>query len=142
MSNNTINYTIYKDDEVVGYHTQNVLCKTCNDNLMKFQPAKDYTIVCEGYEDHYDGYYDDEDYYDEDYEEESETKRVNLQEWLSKNPAEFTHKKFSVGETIKLNKRRGLTEVIEVRKGKWMPEYVVLLDGVETVIQQGDIIPL
>lgn len=142
MSNNTIRYTIYKDDEVVGYHTQNVLCKTCNDNLMKFQPAGDYTIVCEGYEDYYDGYYDDEDYSEEDYEEESEPERVNLQEWLSKNPAEFTHKKFSVGETIKLNKRRGLTEVIEVRKGKWMPEYVVLLDGVETVIQQGDIIPI
>lgn len=142
MSNNTIRYTIYKGDDEVGYHTQNVLCKRCNDNLMKFQPAKDYTIVCEGYEDHYDGYYDG--YYDDEdyYEEESEPERVNLQEWLSKNPAEFTHKKFSVGETIKLNKRRGLTEVIEVRKGKWMPEYVVLLDGVETVIGQGDIIPL
>ena len=139
MSNNTIRYTIYKDDEVVGYHTQNVMCRTCNDNLMKFQPAKDYTIVCEGYEDHYDGYYDDDEDY---YEEEDEPVEVNLEEWLSKNPSEFTHKKFVVGETIKLNKRRGLTEVIEVRKGKWMPEYVVLLDGVETVIQQGDIIPL
>ena len=140
MSNNTIRYTIYKDDEVVGYHTQNVMCRTCNDNLMKFQPAKDYTIVCEGYEDHYDGYYDDdEDYYEE---EEDEPVEVNLEEWLSKNPGEFTHKKFSVGDTIKLTKRRGLVKVIEVRMGNFFPEYLIELEGVEIVIQQGDIIPL
>jgi len=52
------------------------------------------------------------------------------------------HYHFSPGDTIKLNKRRGLTQVIEVRVGKWMPEYVVLIDGVETVIGQSDIIPL
>ena len=138
MSNNTIRYTIYKDDEVVGYHTQNVMCRTCNDNLMKFQPAKDYTIVCEGYEDHYDGYYDDEDYY----EEESDPEIVNLQEWLSKNPSEFTHKKFSVGDTIKLTKRRGLVKVIQTLQGNFFPEYLVELNGVEITIQQGDIIPL
>ena len=61
MSNNTIRYTIYKGDDEVGYHTQNVLCKRCNDNLMEYQPASDYTIVCDGYEDYYDGYYDDVD---------------------------------------------------------------------------------
>jgi ssDNA-binding Zn-finger/Zn-ribbon topoisomerase 1 len=139
MSNNTIRYTIYKGDDEVGYHTQNVLCKRCNDNLMEYQPASDYTIVCDGYEDYYDGYYDDDDY---EYEEQSEPERVNLQEWLIKNPGEFTHKKFSPGDTIKLNKKRGLTEVIEARKGKWMPEYLVILDGVETIIGQWDIIPL
>ena len=138
MSNNTINYTIYKDGKEVGHHTQNVMCRICNDNLMKFQPAKDYTIVCEGYEYHYDGYYDDE----EDYSEEDEPEEVNLEEWLSKNPGEFTHKKFSVGDTIKLTKRRGLVKVIEVRMGNFFPEYLIELEGVETVIQQGDIIPL
>ena len=138
MSNNTINYTIYKDGKEVGHHTQNVMCRICNDNLMKFQPAKDYTIVCEGYEDHYDGYYDDE----EDYSEEDEPEEVNLEEWLSKNPGEFTHKKFSVGDTIKLTKRRGLVKVIEVRMGNFFTEYLIELEGVETVIQQGDIIPL
>ena len=137
MSNNTIRYTIYKGDDEVGYHTQNVLCKRCNDNLHQYQPASDYTIVCDGYEDYYDGYYDDD-----DYEEQSEPERVNLGEWLIKNPGEFTYKKFSPGDTIKLNKRRGLTQVIEAREGKWMPEYVVLIDGVETVIGQSDIIPL
>jgi|688.fasta_scaffold140422_6 hypothetical protein len=139
MSNNTIRYTIYKGDDEVGYHTQNVLCKRCNDNLMEYQPASDYTIVCDGYEDYYDGYYDD---VDDDYEEQSEPERVNLQEWLIKNPGKFTHKKFSPGDTIKLNKKRGLTEVIEARKGKWMPEYLVLIDGVETIIGQWDIMPL
>ena len=138
MSNNTINYTIYKDGEEVGYHTQNVLCRICNDNLMKFQPAKDFTIVCEGYEDHYDGYYDDE----EDYYEEDDSVEVNLEEWLSKNPADFTHKKFSSGDTIKLTKRRGLVKVIEVRMCNFLPEYLVELNGVEITIQQGDIIPL
>jgi ssDNA-binding Zn-finger/Zn-ribbon topoisomerase 1 len=137
MSNNTINYTIYKDGKPVGYHTQNVMCRICNDGLMKFQPAKDYTIVCEGYEDHYDGYYEDE-----DYSEEDEPVEVNLEEWLSKNPSEFTHKKFSVGDTIKLTKRRGLVKVIEVRMGNFMPEYLIELEGVEIVIQQGDIIPI
>jgi ssDNA-binding Zn-finger/Zn-ribbon topoisomerase 1 len=137
MSNNTIRYTIYKDGKEVGYHTQNVMCRKCNDDLMKFQPAKDYTIVCEGYEDHYDGYYEDE-----DYSEEDEPVEVNLEEWLSKNPSEFTHKKFSVGDTIKLTKRRGLVKVIEVRMGNFMPEYLIELEGVEIVIQQGDIIPI
>ena len=137
MSNNTIRYTIYKGDDEVGYHTQNVLCKRCNDNLHQYQPASDYTIVCDGYEDYYDGYYDDD-----DYEEQSEPERVNLGEWLIKNPGEFTYKKFSPGDTIKLNKKRGLTQVIEAREGKWMPEYVVLIDGVETIIGQSDIIPL
>ena len=137
MSNNTLNYTIYKDGKPVGHHTQNVMCRICNDNLMKFQPAKDFTIVCEGYEDHYDGYYDEE----EDYEED-EPVEFNLEEWLKKNPAEFTHKRFEVGDTIKLNKRRGLVEVIKTLKGKFFREYLVEINGVETVIKQEDIIPI
>ena len=140
MSNNTIRYTIYKGDDEVGYHTQNVLSKRCNDNLMEYQPASDYIIVCDGYEDYYDGYYDDDDY--DDYEEQSEPERVNLQEWLIKNPGEFTHKKFSVGDTIKLTKRRGLVKVIKTLQGNFFPEYLVELNGVETIIGQWDIIPL
>ena len=118
---------------MAGYHTQNVLCKRCNDKLMKFQPAKDFTIVCEGYEDHYD----------EEYQyEENEPEEVNLEEWLKENPAEFTNKRFEVGDTIKLNKRRGLVKVIQTLEGKFFREYLVEIDGVETVIQQGDIIPI
>jgi len=105
---------------------------------MKFQPAKDFTIVCEGYEDYYDGYYDDEEYH----YEEDEPVEVNLEEWLKKNPSEFTHKRFEVGDTIKLNKRRGLVKVIQTLEGKLFREYLVEIDGVETVIKQEDIIPI
>ena len=143
MSNNTINYTIYKDGKPVGYHTQNVLCKICNDNLMKFQPAKDFTIVCEGYEDNYDGYYDDGYYDDEEYHyEEDEPEEVNLEEWLNKNPAEVTFKEFNPGDTIKLTKRRGFTKVIKKQKGSWFPEYLVEINGKETIISQTEIIPM
>jgi len=140
MSNNTINYTIYKDGEPVGYHTQNVMCRRCNDGLMKFQPPKDYTIVCEGYEDHYDGYFDDE----EDYYEDDEPEEVNLEEFLSKNPPEFTHRKFEVGDKVKLSKKRGEATIKESRKGNWFPEYKVeLLNGeVLDNIQQNEVLPL
>ena len=128
MSNNTINYTIYKGGKPVGYHTQNVLCKRCNDKLMEFQPAKDFTIVCEGYEDHYD--------------DEDEPEEVNLEEWLNKNPAEVTFKEFNPGDTIKLTKRRGFTKVIKKQKGSWFPEYLVEINGKETIISQTEIIPM
>ena len=128
MLNNTINYTIYKGGEPVGYHTQNVLCKRCNDKLMEFQPAKDFTIVCEGYEDQYD--------------DENESEEVNLEEWLNKNPAEFTFKEFNPGDTIKLTKRRGFTKVIKKQKGPWFTEYIVEINGVETIISQNEIIPM
>ena len=137
MSNNTIQYTIYKDGEPVVYHTQNFMCRRCNDNLMKFQPAKDYTIVCQGYEDHYDGYYDDE----EDYYDNQEPEELSLEEWLAKNPGEFTHINFMVGDTIKLTKKRGLAKVIEVLKGKWHPEYLVDMNGGQVVVSQTEIIP-
>ena len=115
---------------------------------MIFHPAKDYTIACEGYEDHYDGYYDDED----DYYEDQEPEEYRLDEWLVKNPGEFTHKSFVVGETVvlrtllsktkvKLTKRRGLGKVVEVLKGKWHPEYLVDIDGVLVLVLQTDIIP-
>jgi hypothetical protein len=128
MSNNTINYTIYKSGKPVGYHTQNVLCKRCNDKLMEFQPAKDFTIVCEGYEDQYD--------------DENESEEVNLEEWLNKNPAEFTFKEFNPGDTIKLTKRRGFTKVIKKQKGPWFTEYIVEINEVETIISQNEIIPM
>ena len=118
------------------------------DDLMIFHPAKDYTIVCEGYEDHYDGYYDDED----DYYEDQEPEEYRLDEWLAKNPGEFTHKSFVAGETVVLTKRRGLGKVVEVLKGKWHPEYLVdsathsfvvdkSIDGVVVLVLQTDIIP-
>ena len=138
MSNNTINYTIYKGGKPVGYHTQNIMCKRCNDKLMDFQPAKDFTIVCEGYEDHYDGYYDDEEYH----YEEDEPVEVNLEEWLNKNPAEVTFKEFNLGDTIKLTKRRGFTKVIKKQKGPWFTEYIVEINGQETIISQTEIIPM
>ena len=107
------------------------------DDLMIFHPAKDYTIVCEGYEDHYDGYYDDED----DYYEDQEPEEYRLDEWLAKNPGEFTHKSFVAGETVVLTKRRGLGKVVEVLKGKWHPEYLVDIEGVVVLVLQTDIIP-
>lgn len=138
MSNNTIRYVIYKDGSEVGSHTQNVMCRRCNDDLMIFHPAKDYTIACEGYED--------------DYYEDQEPEEYRLDEWLAKNPGEFTHKSFVAGETVvlrtllsktkvKLTKRRGLGKVVEVLKGKWHPEYLVDIDGVLVLVLQTDIIP-
>ena len=143
MSNNTINYTIYKDGEPVGYHTQNVMCRRCNDGLMKFQPAKDYTIVYEGYEDHYDDYFDDEesDYFVDPYED-SEPVEVNLEEWLRKNPPEFTHRKFEVGDKVKLSKKRGEATVKESKMLKFFPEYKVELPNGDLLdVQQNEVLP-
>jgi len=136
MSNNTINYTIYKGGEPVGYHTQNIMCKRCNDKLMEFQPPKDFTIKEDDDCDFYDG---------EEYQcqwEDNEPQEVNLEEWLNKNPAEFTFKEFNPGDTIKLTKRRGFTKVIKKQKGPWFTEYIVEINGVETIISQNEIIPM
>lgn len=139
MSNNTINYTVYKDGKQVGHHSQNVMCKRCNDKLLEFQPAKDFTIVCEGYYDDYEEDYDDD--YEYEYEDE-EPQEHNLEEWLRRNPAELTHRKFSVGDTVKLNKRRGLATVKEFIEGQWFPQYLVDINGEETTIGQTEIIPM
>jgi hypothetical protein len=127
-SSNTIEYTIFKDGEEVGRHRQNIMCKTCNDGLEKFQPAKEYTIQAWGY--------------DEEEEMWESDKIENLEDWLKKHPAQFTWKRFEEGDEVNLTKKRGLGKIKEVVKGKFMPEYVVdLPDGTELKIFQGDIIP-
>lgn len=128
-SSNVIEYSIFKGEEEVGRHRQNIMCKTCNDGLEKFQPAKDYTIQAWGY----------------DCEEEiwEGDKRENLEEWLAKHPAEFTFRRFEEGETVRLTKKRGMATILESRRGKFMPEYKVHVIGGEILdgIQQGEIIP-
>jgi hypothetical protein len=128
-SSNTIEYTIYKGEEVVGRHRQNIMCKTCNDGLEKFQPPSDFTIQAWGYD-------EDDDLWEGD-------KRENLEEWLKKHPAQFTFKEFEVGEKVKLTKKMGEGIIIESRKGRFFPEYKVQVISGEILdnIQQGQIIP-
>lgn len=79
-SANVIEYNIYnKEGQQVGRHRQNILCKTCNDGLEKFQPASDFTIQAWGY--------------DEEEELWESDEYVNLEEWLKKNKAEITFRK-------------------------------------------------
>jgi len=78
-SANRVNYRIIdKEHKTVGSHSQNIMCKRCNDGLEKFTPASDFKIQPWGY--------------DED-EEEWNSKSINLEKWLVENPAEFTFKK-------------------------------------------------
>ncbi len=127
-SSNTIEYTIFKGEEEVGRHRQNIMCKTCNDGLEKFQPANEFTIKAWGY--------------DEEEEMWESDKSENLEDWLKKHPAQFTFKKFEEGDEVKLTKKRGFGKIKEVLKGRFMPEYLVELpDGSELKIFQGDIIP-
>mgnify|MGYP007071563952 CR=1 FL=1 len=128
-SSNVIEYSIFKGEEEVGRHRQNIMCKTCNDGLEKFQPAKDYTIQAWGYDCEGEIWEGD--------------KRENLEEWLAKHPAEFTFRRFEEGETVRLTKKRGMATILESRKGKFMPEYKVHVIGGEILdgIQQGEIIP-
>lgn len=128
-SANVIEYTIFKGDEEVGRHRQNIMCKTCNDGLEKFQPARDFTIQAWGY--------------DEEEELWGNDKRENLAEWLSKHPAEITFRKFEEGEKVKLTKKRGEGIILESRRGKFLPEYKVQIIGGEILdpIQQVEIIP-
>jgi hypothetical protein len=44
-SQNTITYLIFdKNGKNVGTHSQNLMCKRCNDGLHQFKPAEDFTI--------------------------------------------------------------------------------------------------
>jgi hypothetical protein len=115
-SANTINYNIYnKDGELVGSHSQNIMCSTCNDGLEKFQPAKDFTIESWGYDEEENEWIGDE---------------QNLEIWLQKNKASITFKQFEKGSNVKLKKKRGEGIVIDSYKGKWLPEYTIqLLNG-------------
>lgn len=132
-SANVIEYTIFKGDEEVGRHRQNIMCKTCNDGLEKFQPSEDFTIQAWGY--------------DEEDELWENDRRENLKDWLIKHPSQFTFKKFEVGTTVRLNKNRenprgGEAKIIEVLKGKFMPEYLVEYeDGEKITVYQGGIKP-
>lgn len=131
-SANIIEYIIFdKNNKQVGSHRQNIMCSICNDGLEKFQPYEDFTIQSWGYD-----------------EEEGEWwgESVNLKEWLVKNPAEFTHKKYSVGDIIEI-KKIGQAKVIEFfdvfkKNQNWFPMYnVELLSGEIIQIQQNQIKP-
>ena len=128
-SANVIEYTIFKGEEGVGRHRQNIMCKRCNDGLEKFQPANEFTIQAWGYD-------DEEEIWEGD-------KRENLEDWLKNNTAEITFRKFEEGEKVKLTKKRGLGIILESRRGKFFPEYKVQVIGGEILdpIQQGEIIP-
>ena len=127
-SANVIEYSIFKGEEEVGRHSQNIMCSTCNDGLEKFQPYEDFTIQAWGY--------------DEEEEMWENDKRENLKDWLIKHPASFTFKPFEVGDVVKLTKRRGEGKIIECSKGRFMPVYIVeTQEGEKISIYQGDIIP-
>lgn len=126
-SANTILYNIYnKQGEPVGSHSQNIMCKICNDVLEKFIPAKDFEIESYGY--------------DED-EEMWKGDRVNLADWLEKNKAQITFKIFKAGDIINLNKKRGSAKIVNVQKGTWCPAYLVKMGDNEVTINQNEIIP-
>jgi len=126
-SANTILYRIYdKNKKVVGNHSQNIMCKRCNDDLLKFLPAEDFIILPHGY----------------DEEEEWEDKKINLKDWLRTNIAEITFIKFNEDGKVKITKKRGFGLVLKSLKGKWYPEYLVRLEsGEEITISQTEIIP-
>lgn len=132
-SQNTITYQIFdKNGKNVGSHNQNIMCKRCNDGLLKFQPAEDFKIQ----------------FYDEDCYSEQEP--ISLDKWLNENKAEFTFKNFEKEEKVKVflkiegkNKRVEAT-IIERFKGKWHPFYTIkLTDGsILEEVQQTNILPL
>jgi hypothetical protein len=128
-SANRIEYTIFdKEGNTVGSHSQNVMCKRCNDGLDKFKPESNFTILAWGYDEEEELWEDDE--------------AQSLEVWLKKNPAEFTFKPFEVGDIVKLTKKRGEAKVVEKLKGKFLPEYIVeIQNGDKLTIAQGEIIP-
>lgn len=128
-SANVIEYTIFdKNDNEVGRHRQNLMCHTCNDGLEKFQPSSDFTIQAWGYD-------EEEDLWED-------TKKVNLEEWLRKNPARITFKVFQPNDKVKISKKRGEGTILETIKEKWYHKYRVQLED-DTIIEvsQNEIIP-
>lgn len=133
-SSNVIEYSIFdKSGKEVGRHRQNIMCSTCNDGLEKFQPYQDFTIQAWGYDEE-----------DEIWESE---KKENLRDWLIKHPSSFTFIPFKEGSIVSLKKnknnvRGGEAKIIEVLKGKFMPEYLVEYeDGERIIVYQGGIKP-
>jgi len=136
-STNIIEYTIFdKEDKQVGTHRQNIMCSKCNDGLEKFQPAEEFTIQPWGY--------DEED-------DEWEGDRYNLKEWLVKNPAQLTFRKFKVGEEVRVfikavpgisKNRREVGVVKDVIKGMFFNGYKIeLSDRTLVETDQTNILP-
>jgi hypothetical protein len=130
-SANVVEYNIYdKDNNEVGYHSQNVMCSTCNDGLDKYKPSKDFTIMSHGYD-------EEEGYWEGD--------PLNLKEWLKRNPATFTFRVFEPNDNVKIKRRgKNITQgvVIETIKGMIFNNYNVrLLNGEIININQNEILP-
>lgn len=51
-SANVVEYRIMKDEEVVGRHRQHCYCKTHWDDLCKFSPLEEHTIIAHGLDEH------------------------------------------------------------------------------------------
>jgi hypothetical protein len=49
-SANVIEYTILKNEKQVGSHRENVMCQSHYEELLKFEPLKEHTIVSYGYD--------------------------------------------------------------------------------------------
>jgi hypothetical protein len=119
-SANVIEYNIYdKSGEKVGSHRQNVMCSTCNDGLLKYKPASDFTIQAWGY--------------DEEEEIWLDENSQNLEIWLIKNPASYTHTVFQPGDKVKISKKKLVGLVKETIKDTFSHKYLVELPNGEIV---------
>ena len=120
-SANVIEYTISKDGTPVGYHRQNIMCLTCNDGLELFKPANEYTIRAGGYD-------EEEEYWEDDNKE-------NLEVWLKKHPAQYSHKTFQPNDKVKINlretKQKGEGTILETLRDRLdlFSHYTVELNG-------------
>ncbi len=119
-SANSVEYTIYdKNGKEVGHHRQNIMCSKCNDGLEKFKPANEFSIKAWGYDE------------EEDLWENEESH--NLLEWLNKNPASFTFRRFQPQDTVKVDRKRGEGVVLEVIKGTFTNSYKVQLSNGDVI---------
>ena len=135
-SSNVIEYIIFdKELNEVGRHRQNIMCHTNNDGLEKFRPFSDFTILPHGYDEN---------------EEHWKGNNENLQDWLSKNKATVTNKKFNTGDIIdvkkkgkcKVVKRYEIGERRKIDKMNWLPVYEVKTEsGDIMIIDQNEIKP-
>jgi hypothetical protein len=124
-SANTIEYTIFdKNNKEVGRHSQNIMCSTCNDGLEKFQPYEDFTIQPWGYDEE---------------EELWENLPVNLKDWISKHPAEFTFKRFEKDDKVRValkvdgKFKRVNAVIVERLKDKFFDKYTIKTDSGEII---------
>jgi hypothetical protein len=125
-SANVINYTIFKDGIEVGTHRQNIMCKRCNDSLLKFSPPSDFTILAHGLDEDEMEWFGDE---------------INLKDWLDRNRPEITFIEFGEGDKILLSRKRGEVLVLSRVKGVFTNEYLVRnYLGDEFHIHQNEII--